>query len=503
MLVSAALLPTTAAAVDVDLGARVEAVYDSNVFRTGDDAKQDGSFRFTPIIRIAGATSKFRGDIRYEPTYEVFTTYSDINDLTHLVLNTFVWAPTEKTDIQLSNSFQAIDVLNFGDPDTIDEGTTPVPDNDIRRERIHLFGSGLSIAHAISPRWESNSDLAFNLFDAERRNTVDSKTISGAQSFSYGLTAADRFGGGGSVTAQFFDEVTTLPSSKTFIYQLFASYVRNFGESTTLSVRIGPAAIHTIQKDGSGSTTATFPSFQRTDGSFMVPDPQECVEDARAGRPLDPVLFEGSRCNIDQRVQFDPSMPNSTESLQWLALNAMDETDVTISGSNAGSNDVRWTIFGEVALTHLWLPTLASTLSYNRSDNTANGQGGSAIADTVVFSTSWRPSELWDVSFRANYVHRSSPTDLSRTFIQVDIDPVTGLVTSNGRSLQVSASNNIETDRWAVFLRAARRISRRMTASARFSYSDQTSSHTGRSPNDFGNFLAVVGIQYDFDPIRF
>jgi hypothetical protein len=74
---------------------------------------------------------------------------------------------------------------------------------------------------------------------------------------------------------------------------------------------------------------------------------------------------------------------------------------------------------------------------------------------------------------------------------------------ANGSALVIQDSENIDTHRWAVVARAARRISRRLTASARVSYSDQRSAHTGRSPNDFGDFLAVVGIQYDFDPFRF
>jgi hypothetical protein len=385
MLASAVLLPTAAAAVDVDLGARVEAVYDSNVFRTSSDEKQDGSFRFTPTIRVEAANSKLGGSILYEPTYEVFTTYSDANDLTHLLVNTFDWAPSEKTDLTWVNSFQAVDVLNFGDPDTIDEGTEVIPSNDIERDRIYLFGSGLSVAHALSPRWTSNSDLTYNLFEPERRNSVASNSIRGFQTFSYGLTAADSLGAGGGITAQFFDEVQTLPASKTFVYQMFATYVRNFGESTTLSLRLGPAAIHTIQDSASGSTTQTFPS-DRDGNDFLVSNPARCVTNARPPTSMDPVLWEGSRCAKNTRI----TMAN--DPVAWAALDAAGDTELNISGSNKGSNGVKWTVFGEISLTHLWTPTLASTVSYNRSENTANGDGGSAIADTVLFAGSLRPT---------------------------------------------------------------------------------------------------------------
>ncbi|MBW2667140.1 MAG: hypothetical protein JRE13_12685, partial [Deltaproteobacteria bacterium] len=214
LIAGTALLPVAAGAVDVDLGVKVDGVYDSNVYRTTRNQQQDGSFRFTPTIAIDFPGRKFSGNLYYAPTYEVFTTQSEANGLTHDVRNQLLWVPDEKTDVRLVNRFRALDVLNFGDPDTIDEGTQPIPDNDIKRQRVYLFGSALSIAHAISPRWDSKTSIDFNLFNTERRLTSDSKTIAGFQSFDYGLTAADRIGVGGGVSAQFFDEVTGLPASK-------------------------------------------------------------------------------------------------------------------------------------------------------------------------------------------------------------------------------------------------------------------------------------------------
>jgi hypothetical protein len=180
-------------------------------------------------------------------------------------------------------------------------------------------------------------------------------------------------------------------------------------------------------------------------------------------------------------------------------------SDIQISGSNDGSNDMSWNLFGEVAVTHLWLPTLATTLSYNRRESTANGQGAGTVADSVEFLTTWQPSELWDFSFRASYVRRETPTDLSRTFLQVDVDDTFAidLVQANSLSTVIEADNSVDTHRWGLFLRAARRITRNLSGSMRVSYSDQRSKHTSRSPNDFGNFLAIVGIKYDFAPFRF
>lgn len=525
-----ASLPVAATAVDLDFGAIVEGVYDSNVYRTSRNQQGDGSFRFTPTIGIDFPGRKFSADFYYAPTYEVFTTYSDANGLTHDVRNNLKWSPSETTDVNLNSRFRALDVLNYGDPNTIDEGTTPIPDNDIRRERVYMYGSGLTIAHAISPRWDSNSSIDYNGFNSERRLTADSQTIAGFQSFDYGLTAADKIGGGGGVSAQFFDEVTGLPASKTFVYQLFASYSRNFGERTILSVRLGPAMIHTIQDPfDKTSTEATYPSLSIRDtttvgairnsqnipirddygqgltddtevlaGSVVVPDAGTCLNDGD-----NPVLFEGNRCAFTRLLRNDPLIPQESDPIDAITNGV---TDVVLAGSNKGSNSMKWTIFGEIALTHYWLPTLTSTVSYNRRESPANGQGASAIADSVLFRTNWQPSELWDVSLLTSYVRRQSPTDLSRSFLQVSGDDsltTFEIVESNSLTSVVEKSNAIDTHRFAVTMRVARRITRHFSTSFRFGWSDQRSKHTSRNPNDFGNILATVGVKYDFDRFRF
>ncbi|MBW2665558.1 MAG: hypothetical protein JRE13_04640, partial [Deltaproteobacteria bacterium] len=180
--------------------------------------------------------------------------------------------------------------------------------------------------------------------------------------------------------------------------------------------------------------------------------------------------------------------------------------DVTLIGSDKGTNDKSWTIFAEVALTHFWLPTLTSTVSYNRRESPANGQGASSIADSVLLRTNWQPSELWDLSMLMSYVRRESATNLSRSFDVVEassLPEVGAIVTTSGVKMAVETSNAVDTHRWAVTMRAARRITRRISSSIRVSYADQRSQHTSRNPNDFGTFLVVVGVKYDFDRFRF
>jgi hypothetical protein len=398
LLIFATLFPSAAGAVDVNLGIAAEAVYDSNVGRSAARERDDVSFRFRPTIGIRSQDRKFGVNFSYSPTYEAFVTYTDLNDLTHRLVNSFTYAASEKTDLALSNRLSILEVLNSGDLDDIDE-EAQVPDQDVARDRVLLYGTSLNIEHAFSPRWAGSTDIGFDLFNSDRENSVDSRTVSASQSFSYAINASNRIGGGGSAVVQMFDEVEFLPASTTYIYRVFGTYVRNFGERTTLSINLGPALISTDQDSGTA--------------------PSGLVED---------------------------------------------------------SDDLRFTLFGAVTLTHSWTPTLVSSMTYDRRENTSSGNGASAIADSVSFRTSWRPSELWDVSLMSSWVQRKSPSDELRS---------------------------VDTQRWGAAMRVARRLTRHLTASAWVNFSKQDSVDTDRSPNNFGDFTAIVGIKYDFDPFRF
>lgn len=529
LMVLVAFLPVSAAAVDVELGASAEAVYDDNVFRTSDNPKEDASFRLSPKLRVKSQDTKLGASLFYIPTYEAFATYTDANNWTHQLGTTFDYAAGEKTTLTLDNQFRVLDVLNYTDDDTIDEGVPTIPNNDIEREQVILDDATFNVSHQISSHWTSDTNLGFSSFNADRRNTVDSMTVSAFQNFNYALDAADLVGIGGGVVVQMFDEVTTLPASNTFVYRLFGSWAHEFGDSTTLSVRVGPAYIVTDQDNapfqstgndeypyilvdrdttvgqlnqrqnvniddfGQGLTDATpVPA-----GSVVVPDSGQCVGAAATA------LFEGSRCAFHRLLRNDAAFPAEQAPIPTITSSL---TDVTLLGSNSGSDDGQFTVFGEVLLTQRWTPLLSSTLSYSRSESTASGQGTTTIADTVSLLTVWRPSELWDLSARASYVRRKSPTALSRTFLEVTGDAgLTSfdIVQLTGNAVFVEDNNSVDTERWGITARAARRLTRHITVAARTAYSNQSSKHTSRNPNNFSNFTAILGFQYDFAPFRF
>ncbi|MFQ5473147.1 MAG: hypothetical protein ACE5FA_09725 [Dehalococcoidia bacterium] len=521
----ALLAPSAARAIDLKFGVEAQAVYDTNVFRDSNGEKDDASVRLLPSIGILQESARLKTNIFYQPTYEAFVTYTEVNDLTHNLRGSVNYRLSDKTQTSLSHSFRLLNLLNFADEQTIDEGVDVIPDNDINRDRVLINSTVFQLDHVFTSRWSGNTNVRFQNFDSDRRQSVDSKTFSAFQSFLYGIDAANTVGVGGGVEVQMFDEVATLPASNTYVFNLFGTYQRKFGESTTLTVQAGPAVIYTDQDKGDGAggedeypfvpvkndTTVGDLRGQNVPieddfgqgltnstpvpaGSAVVPSSADCINGFVA-----PVLFEGSRCKFQRLLRNSAAFPDEQAPLPTI-FSAM--TPVNVVGGS-GTTDTRVTIFGNVALSQRWSPTLFSSISYNRSQSTGSGQGASTIADSFSLLTTWLPSELWDVSLRANFVMRNSPTDLSRTFPQVQADgslTTFDLVQLNGLATSIETSNAVDTKRVAVFVRAARRITRRVTVAMRAQYSKQVAANTGRNPNDFGDFTAVLGVRYDFDP---
>jgi hypothetical protein len=358
--------------------------------------------------------------------------------------------------------------------------------------------------------------------------------VSAFQSFSYAINAANRVGVGGGGVYQRYDGVEFRPPNESYVFRAYGSYVRNFGERTTLSIRVGPAVIVNEQDSISRSEQAftydftavgqntTFGELRDTfgddvdgvsqqfgdsepvpQGSVLVPDPQSC----NSLTPAVIDLLEGSGCERRRVLRFDSTDAGNTQSENnaVLSLIQSEVREVEVVGSTSGSDGAKVTLFGDVTLSHIWTPNLVSTAAYNRSQSTAAGQGVGTIADSVSIGTSWRPTPLWNLSIRGSYVKRKSPNGLSQQFYVVE--PTTlgsvELVMRNGEGRFVDVSDSVDTQRFAVGLRAARRITRRLTAAGRADWSKQTATNSSRNPNNFGVFTIYMGIQYDFDPLRF
>jgi opacity protein-like surface antigen len=143
-------------------------------------------------------------------------------------------------------------------------------------------------------------------------------------------------------------------------------------------------------------------------------------------------------------------------------------------------SDSRVAGFGSFSVDRRWSPTMFSGASYQRRQDTASGIAGSAILDAVSLTHNWLLAERWTLALRADWTKRKSATDL-----------------------RVSTQGELDTQRWGAGAVLSYRISRNLTGSVRYQYTDQNSKgNSAGGFSDFNGHIATFGVNYALDPIE-
>jgi hypothetical protein len=528
-------------ATDVDLSLTTTAGYDDNIFRTDKDTKDDAEFRFGPTIRVRDETSKASYNVSYNPVYEKFVSQTEADAWSHFAHGALDYQLSDRTLVSLSENFRFAQSLNRGpliaNQDPSGNDVEFVPNTEVRREDVYLNTASASVFHNFTAHTQGEFTVSHNFYDSDRKNTSKNNAVSGFANVMHTLSARDQVGLGGGTSWQRFDGVRGQPQTDTFIFQLMASWIHNFGQDTELILRAGPAVIYTDQENGRSGIGDQYPhrlvssmksiasayaaiglgvpadammldgtmvsdlpmgsSTQIAANSVLIPKDDKCQMSGVGGE----IVFDRSNCSYSVIVDraSDPGVADTIST----ATTSLDY----VSG-NGGGSDTQVTVFSEVSISHHWLPELSSRASYDRSDAGATSLGSSTIVDHVLFETIWEPTRRWDLSVRGDWLQRKSATDTSNTFVVIDTDmpPIAGatnIVSSTGLVAD-TFDDAVDTEYWRVSGRAAYRTSRRSTVSLRASYQHQdTDRGSTRGNSSFENVLVILGFRYDLDPFHF
>jgi hypothetical protein len=532
---------TAAHAVDVDLSMTTTAGYDDNIFRTTSHEDDDATFRFGPTIRFRDLTDKLAYNVSYNPVYEVFATYDDANDVSQFAHGAVDYQLSDLTKINFSEDFRYVHAINQGplvaNEDAAGNVINYVPDTEVRRDDVYLNSASAWLVHNFSTHTQGQFSLAHDYYNSDHPNTSTSHAINGFADFTYALSASDRIGLGGGVTWQLFESVQGQPETDSYIFRILGSWIHNFGQDTELILRAGPALIYTDQEAGrtqfgdqyphqvvlpNGGTIAqayaaigqSVPTnVQDLNGnplsgsdviganSVLVPEDTSCLSVMVNGQ----MVFDRSPCR-SYSVVIDSAGPDAA--VATAIMNAAKIPLNYVSG-NDGASDTRVTAFGEVKLSHFWIPELSTTASYTRSDSGATSLGSSTISDGVYVENVWTPTRRWDLSVRGDWLRRKSASDIVNTYVVIaaDTPPVAGspspIVSSTGLVADVFR-DSVDTEYWRVAGRIAYRTSRRSTVSLRAFYQQQdTDRGATRVNSSFDNFQVILGFRYDLDPFHF
>ncbi|HXV35668.1 MAG TPA: hypothetical protein VEC18_00875 [Myxococcota bacterium] len=531
---------TAAQAVDVDLSMTTTAGYDDNVFRTSSHEDDDATFRFGPTIRFRDLTDTLTYNVSYNPVYEVFATYDEANDLSHFAHGALQYQLSDLTTFHFSEDFRLVQSLNQGplvaNEDAVGNDINFVPETEVRREDVYRNTAMAWMVHNFSASTQGEFTISHDYFNSDVSNTSTNNSVTGYANLMHALSASDRIGLGGGTTWQRFDSVQGQPQTDSFIFRLMASWIHNFGQDTELTVRAGPAVIYTDQANGKTRFGDQYPhvvvptartiaqayaaigqsvptNVQDLDGnplagstmiaagSVLIPEDTSCLSVMVNGQPV----FDRSPCR-SYSVVVDSAGPYGAVAT---SISSAAQIPLNYVSGNDGVSDTRITGFGEVTLSHFWIPELSSTASYVRTDSGATSLGSSTISDSVYLENVWTPTRRWDLSVRGDWVRRKSATDVLNTYVVIapDAPPVAGSpspIVSNTGLVADTFHDSVDTEYWRVAGRIAYRTSRRSTVSLRAFFQHQdTERASTRSNSTFDNFQVMLGFRYDLDPFHF
>ncbi len=530
----AVLVPGALRAGDLTFALSGSAEYDNNAFRSSQDEKQDVLFRLRPWAKLHDDRGQ---DLRYSLLYAVPVEFavenSELNDVDQDLLGDFSYHVDDRLQIFGSNSFRYL----RSELRTNIEGTGPAGDGLLineERDRITLNDAILGTSYQFTPRLEGAVQLEHNYFDPSRDDRAQNWQLQGVTDLKYTLTPKHRIGGGLVVAHQAFDDTQDIVASTSQIYQVFGSWSYTINEITEFSVSAGPSVIRVEQDDPEATEVRGIVPFQQV-GSFNAPGGflDRDGNPVAAGTPFPngsllvgsfstceqlsdgtAVLNSGQSCPLNVVLDATPGVDDDLIAQIQSQANAVTLVNLDPNGDN--STDL--TVFAEAVLTRHWTPNLHSALRYAREQGTASGLGGTVVGDSLSLSNTWDMTEKWQFSLRSDWSLRKSVTQATRVLVVaeqttsplggaafgVDLAGVATAVGDTGILLsQRSDETNIDTMRWGLAGRATHFFTRNTSGYVQLTYNQQTSaSDSLGDPSDFDNFLASIGVQHVFEPIK-
>lgn len=536
----AVAIPGALRAADLTFALQGSAEYDSNVFRSSRDEESDVLFRIRPWVQLGESRGQ---DLSYSLFYavpaEFAIDHSEVDDVDQQLGGDVRYHVNDRLEVFASDQFRYLrSELQTNFEGTDDVSTTGLINE--QRDRVTMNDARVGSSYQFTPRLQGNVELDHSYFDPTRDDRAQNWQLQGFADLSYLLTPKHHVGGGVMVAHQEFDETQDIVSSTADIYNVFGSWRYAIDEKSDFSVRAGPSLIRAQQDDPHAVEMQGLVPFREVSGSFTAPagmvlrDGTVLTQPAtfqngvmlvgqlsRCARIQDgtpggtPVLTSGQSCPLnivlDNTVGQDDDLINAIRNATATLLNADPQGD--------DSTDV--TVFAEAVLTRHWTPNLHSALRYAREQGTASGLGGTVVGDFLTLSNTWNMTDKWQFALRSEWSMRNSLSDATRivTVAEVPSSPLGGLggpaftadiagvadgLGGTGILLtQRDESTSIDTMRWGVAARATRFFTRNTSGYLQFTYNQQQSqSDSLGDPSDFDDYLATIGIQHVFAPIK-
>jgi len=477
------IIPGTGWGADMRLGLAGSAEFDDNVVRSGADKKSDVVFRITPKVQLIEDEGSFHWDLSYRVPWEKAIQTDRVDGFRHLLNAGASYQVSGQTKLFFNDAFTRSDAVGrFGGID----GTGVAPTLGTSREPVNRNNATLGVQHSFTPRLMGNLAFSQRLFDSDIPRRSNSMVYGANTNLVYAVSSRHQLGGGAAGTYQDFKESRdgTIPSSQSLFLNVYGTWTWTIDETLTFEMTLGPTFVDNSQDEAPTELSRLVVPYVVTQTGVSAYDYTTCLPSVNGEHVLE---------NCSRRL---PATSGEQTAIEGLGSHLVTHG---AGGGPASTSDSSWTYFGEAKLSKRWSPRLLSTFTYRRSESTASGAGSSTL-DLVSFLTTWQISELWNAGLRADFTRRESASPAAETFTVVQPSSVNPLFAETVSLTARLSDRALDTKRWGVSVRMARRLSKHLRASLRYAYNEQTSkSGTAGSSSDFSNHLVTVGVQYDFD----
>ena len=502
LLVLLILPPGAAAAGELGVGMRVSQDWDSNIRNTSSDEQDKWFLRLTPHAEIQDRTGDLRWRIRYEPSYEVFYTESNLNGWDHSVRMSADYQLTPQTGIRFTERFTSTQSTTSFNESQVGADGGETSEIVLGRRRVNRNALGLELTHRLSAAQILSFSLNHTLRDDDARDSSTVNTLSAGSRFTSSLSERSNAGIGFTWTRQHFDGTRSRNSQDTDFYNGFAFAEHRFDPTLRASVSAGPALVDGGQSNNGPSFVGNVQRYPLINGQFVLAN--SCS--SQGGLRILDFQLTNSRCRQN------PLSTNGPTEVRDV-FNTREPRKPFVSGGSAASTNL--TFFASAAITKEW-ENLSGQLSFQRRA-TAGNSVTSEITDTLRSVLNWQATERLTIRLAGNFTRRTQASDLttrvavvvptSNEFIsrpppQIDFPVPDGSARTVGFST-AKVENDLEILQYFSDVSVNYRLRKRLSVFARFFYLNQQPKGDVQVSDDFDDYRVGFGFAFEFDPIYF
>jgi hypothetical protein len=516
------LAPATLRAEEIQFGIRSNVSWTDNVYGTPEDfetagreedAIDDYSLRMSPWLALKDEDGELTWDLRYQPSYEVYLDQGELDGFDQAISAGLAWRLSDRWSFALrENYYLNQSTVRFNEvAGPGEEVTLGFRDQEVRSNR-----TSASLTHLLTPLDSLVFSVGYTTYEYPDTDRGDRENPYSSLAYDHRFTERTAAGMRFSFTRQ--SNEGNFADDQTDFYNLSGTLRHAFSPTFRVEAAAGPTLVDTSPRGESASFT--IPVVGR-DVNIVVDgvpvrgrlpyaiDANTCAEDPHPdiGRVAD--LRFGEPCDIVGNVaSFLSEAELAAIRASTAVLPMINENGRPVDSGDLEENNLNF--FARLALTKEW-ETWDGTLGYQRSNSENARLGSSSVADTIWGSLNWRPDPFWTVVLSASASLQQQATDQA---IPIGLE-VANVPAPEGVDLPELAQiqriivstdgNDVEYRTQAAMLRATRRLTRRSSAfaSVRWYQQEQEVSAAVDETTRWEDFTFSIGLEWQFDPMRF